>query len=352
MMPRPVFFSIILLCVSLTLMLQAQRNGRLQTLYWLPLIFFLWANLHIQFIYGLVVLGLFVAITAAQRFAPRLGIAPTFLEGPTLPLPPLIAVFASCVLATLISPYSYHLYGVIFTYSRSTLIYSIIKELQPVSFRGYENFAELLLTSAAFYAVGCRQKVDLFKLALLMMSCVVAFRTMRDSWFLCVIAAACIADAPVAQAERDPAEKPWELACVFAIVAVMLLLLSSGTDFTTRGLDRAISSRFPVNAVNFIHQNRLPGPLYNTFDWGGFLTWYMPEYPVVVDGRTDLYGDQLNKLLFDTQNGEASYKNNPYLNQAGIVLLHRQDGLVSTLALDPRFQKVYEDQIATVFVRQ
>ena len=352
MMPRPVFFSIILLCVSLTLILQAQHQGRVQTLYWLPLIFFLWANLHIQFIYGLVVLGLFVAMNAAQRFASRLGMAPIFLESPTLPLPPLIGVFAGCVLATLISPYSYHLYGVIFAYSRSTLIYSIIKELQPVSFRGYENFAELLLAGAAFYTVGRQKKIGLFKLALLVMACVVAFRTMRDSWFLCVIAAACIADVPIAQAERDPEEKPWELAGVFAIVAVTLLLLSSGTDFTARGLDRTISGRFPVKAVNFIHQNRLSGPLYNTFDWGGFLTWYMPDYPVVVDGRTDLYGDQLNKLLFDTQNGESSYKNNPYLNEAGIVLLHRQDGLVSTLALDPRFQKVYEDQIATVFVRQ
>ena len=104
MMPRPVFFSIILSCVSLTLILQAQRHGRMQALYWLPLIFFLWANLHIQFIYGLAVLGLFVAINAAQRLGSRLGIAPAFLESPTLPLPPLIGVFAGCVLATVDQP--------------------------------------------------------------------------------------------------------------------------------------------------------------------------------------------------------------------------------------------------------
>ena len=351
MMPRPVFFSIILLCLTLTWLLQAQCQGRMQTLYWLPLIFFLWANLHIQFIYGLAMVGLFLVVNAAQRLASRLGLSPAWLEDPTLPLTPLIGMFAACVLATLISPYSYHLYGVIFAYSRSTLIYSIIKELQPVSFRGYENFVELLLAGAAFLAVGWQKKVDLFKLGLLVVACVLAFRTMRDSWFLCIAAAACIADVPVADAERDAAEKPWELAGVFATVAVVLLLLSSGTDFTTRGLDRAISSRFPVNAVNFIHQNRLPGPLYNTFDWGGFLTWYMPDYPVVIDGRTDLYGDQLNQLLFATRSGDQSYKNDPYLNQAGVVLLPRQDGLVSTLALDPRFQKVYQDQIAAVFVR-
>ena len=352
MMPRPVFFSVILSCVTLTLILDAQRVRRVQTLYWLPVIFLFWANLHIQFIYGLAIVGLLFACNLAQRIAASLGFSPSYLEEPALPLQPLAAIFAACVLATLISPYSYHLYGVIFEYSRSKLIYSIIKELQPLGFRGYENFVELLLAGAAFFAVGWQKKIDPFKLALLVAASVIAFRTMRDSWFLCVAAVACLADASRATAEPDAQEKSWELAAVFAIVLAALLLFARSADFSARGLDAAISSMFPVKAVNFLRQNPVPGPLYNTFDWGGFLTWYMPGYPVVVDGRTDLYGDDFNQLLFDTQNGEASYKDNPYLNEAGVVLLHRRDGLVASLDLDPRFRKIYEDPIATVFVRQ
>lgn len=57
MMPRPVFFSIALLGATLTLLLEAQRTRDIRKLYWLPLIFLLWANLHIQFIYGLAVWG-------------------------------------------------------------------------------------------------------------------------------------------------------------------------------------------------------------------------------------------------------------------------------------------------------
>ena len=361
MMPRPVFFSIILLCVTLTLVLQAQHNGRVRTLYWLPLIFLFWANLHIQFIYGLAVVGLLVACNAAQRFAARLGVDLEHLEPPRLPLGALAAVFAGCALATLVGPYSYHLYGVILEYFHSKLIYAMIKELQPLSFRGYENYVELLLAGAAFFAIGWQKKVDLFKLTLLAMASVLAFRTMRDSWFLCIVAAGCIADAAGASVvgamgrESEPLqsqETPLELAGVFAAVALALLLFAPGSDFTTRGLDEAISGRFPVNAVNFLRQNSVPGPLYNTFDWGGFLTWYMPNDPVVIDGRTDLYGDKLNKRLLETQNGDLSYKDNPYLNQSGVVLLRRQDGLAAALAIDPRFHKIYEDRIATVFVRQ
>src|SRR5258708_27968035 len=49
--PRPVFLSMILYTAVLTLTLEANRTGSIRPLYWLPLIFVLWANLHIQFIY-------------------------------------------------------------------------------------------------------------------------------------------------------------------------------------------------------------------------------------------------------------------------------------------------------------
>ncbi|HMK21032.1 MAG TPA: hypothetical protein VK466_01780, partial [Terriglobales bacterium] len=90
---------------------------------------------------------------------------------------------------------------------------------------------------------------------------------------------------------------------------------------------------------------------YNSFDWGGFLIWYMPDYPVAIDGRTDLYGDELGRRFLATADGDPTYLTDPYLNQAGIVLLQRELPLTAILAHDPRFAKVYEDRIATVFVR-
>src|ERR1019366_2835625 len=62
LMPRPVFVTMILFAVVLTFLLEAQRTGRMRLLWWLPLVFVLWANIHIQFIYGLAVLGLFMGI--------------------------------------------------------------------------------------------------------------------------------------------------------------------------------------------------------------------------------------------------------------------------------------------------
>ena len=215
---------------------------------------------------------LLVGINLLQHLAGRLGLASAFLVPPTLPLKELSAIFAACLLATCFGPYSFHLYQVIFEYSKAKLPYLMIRELQPLNFRFSAHYVQLLLAAAGFFAVGYQKKIDPFKLALLTIASIVAFRTMRDSWFICISAAACIADFPAEPASRDRAETPLEIAGVAATVLVLLLLFARNTDFNTRGLDAVVSSQFPVGAANFLRQNRLSGPLYNDLDWGGFLT--------------------------------------------------------------------------------
>lgn len=366
-MPRPFFFSIALFAVTLTLLLDANRTGRIQRLYWLPLVFCLWANLHIQFIYGLFLLGLFVAVNVVLRLSSAFRVTRDFLLAPSLPLAPLIVLSAGCLAATLLGPYTYHPYQVVYEYSKAKFTYSVIIELQPLAFRDFTNFVELFLTAAAFFAVGWKRKLDLFQLALLTAASVIAYRTMRDAWFICLPAAACIAEALAVQsksagaaadtpqnrfAEKWFAESWLEKLGIAAAVVVLLALMSNATDFTQRGLDRVISSQYPVNAVNFLRRNPVPGPLYNNLNWGGFLMWYMPQYPVAIDGRNDLYGDQFDKIFFNSQNGEKSYQTDPYLNEAGVVLLFSDLPLAKLLTVDPRFQLIYRDPIATVFARR
>ena len=356
-MPRPFFFSITLFAVTLTLLLEAIRSGQVKPLYWLPLIFLLWANLHIQFIYGLFLVGLFVGVNLFQRATEAVGFKLDLFSPPVLPVKDLTLIGIGCVLATLIGPYSYHPYQVVYEYSKAKFTYSVIIELQPLSFRGYSHFAELFLTAAGFFAVGWRRKLDLFKLTLMTAASVISYRTMRDAWFVCLPAAACVADAfvPHTEAERyeSSLSETWlEKLTVAAAVAVLLAAAANGTDFTQRGLDRAISSAYPVNAINFLRRNPVQGPLYNALNWGGFLMWYMPEYPVAVDGRNDLYGDELDKVFFNSQNAEASYTTDPYLNESGVVLLGSEMPLAKILSVDPRFQLIYHDDIATVYAKR
>ena len=373
--PRPFFFSITFFAVTLTLLLEADRSRRIEGLYWLPLIFVVWTNLHIQFIYGLFLVGLFIGVNLVERIAQALGIFPRFLLPRKLSTVQLVAIGVACALATLLGPNSYHPYVVVFEYSKAKFTYSVIVELQPLSFRYTSEFLELLIAAAGFFAIGWQAKqsrsnensirLDLFKLALVAAGVVVAFRTMRDGWFICLPAAACVADAfrawaeercPEAATERTPvpgiAGETWlEKLGIAAAVAVCLVLVANAVNFNERGLDRAISADYPVNAINFLRRNPVPGPLYNNLNWGGFLMWYMPDYAVAIDGRNDLYGDELDKIFYASESAEESYKTDPYLSEAGVVLLDSKLPLAKVLTIDPRFQLLYHDDIATVFGR-
>ncbi len=366
LMPRPVFVTMILFMVTLTFLLESQRTGCMRLLWWLPLVFALWANVHIQFIYGLASVGLFVGINLLQRLASRFGVELGFIQPPTLPLSGLIGVTFACFAATFIGPYTYHLYPVVAEYATQPVPYSMIQELQALTFTSIEQFVLVLLTASAFFAVGWQRKLDLFKLSLLIAATIIAFRSARDAWFVAICAVMFLADlrarqdstkqaSPKQDLPKEVPRKPVlnlpELAGVAAVLAIGMLLLARDTGFNTRDLDRAISREYPVDAANFVRQNSFSGPLYNNLDWGGFLIWYLPQYPVAIDGRTNLYGDQMNMLMYKSSGGDESYTSDPYLNEAGLVLLPKKLPLAQLLTIDPRFRLVYRDQLAFVFAR-
>jgi hypothetical protein len=56
--------------------------------------------------------------------------------------------------------------------------------------------------------------------------------------------------------------------------------------------------------------------------------------------------------FFDTGGGDESYVTDPYLDKSGIVLLPRDLPLAAALQSDQRFQQIYQDRLAVVFVRR
>jgi hypothetical protein len=359
LMPRPVFFSMTFYVVELTLILEVERSGEARRLWWLPPLFLLWANLHIQFIYGLFLLGLMTVppvLHAAARLHPT---AARWMQAHSEPsrlrLPQLGAVLAACVAVTCIGPYSYHLYEVVIGYSRAKLTYSTILELQPVSFTYAEQYVPLLITAAAFFALGQRKHIATYQMLLLIAATLVSLRTERDTWFICLTAAMILAESlgsmPGRLREIAPARRFWlETAGVGTAWVLCTLLIAQNTNFNSRELNRAISATFPVDACNYLRRTQPPGPMYNSFNWGGFLTWYLPMYPVVVDGRNDLYDGPLGETLVRTQAEPGFYRKNPYLNESGFVLVEAKDDLDRQLSLDPGYRRVYTDEQAEIFV--
>ena len=122
--------------------------------------------------------------------------------------------------------------------------------------------------------------------------------------------------------------------------------------FSRERLSAEIGTAFPVNAMRYIEQNHLSGRLYNTIGNGGFLMFALPRLPVAIDGRTNLYGNARNQQFYDTMRGRPSWSSDPDLDSSQLVVLETEIALSSLLRQDPRFQLLYEDDVACVFARR
>jgi len=57
-------------------------------------------------------------------------------------------------------------------------------------------------------------------------------------------------------------------------------------------MDQQVHSGLPMKAVKWIRANQPEGQMFNAYNWGGYLQWELPQYPVFIDGRADLYGEK------------------------------------------------------------
>jgi hypothetical protein len=342
MLERPWHYTIILttLCLHTACEMRAGKSAR--QFWWLVPCFALWANLHIQFVLGFGVLGLGILAT---------GIEQRRADNNAWPWRGWIVLLVVCVLATLVNPYHIRLYQVVWEYASQTGAMRLVSELSPPGIRLFWNWA--LFTLLAWAGWKCLvQRLPLFETAFFIVGAIFSLRMQRDIWFGAVIAALVL--TAKSQAAAMPRRRILEMAG--AILAASLLArlvwpIANGSH------NPEVKNReeFPAEAVEFIRESRPPGPLYNHFNWGGYLIWTLPEYPVSLDGRTNLYGEERLLRAFNTWNGEEGWDRDSDLLAAGVILVPAskklQTELLERLRKSPdRWRVVYEDEVAVVFV--
>lgn len=357
---RPVSFTILFFTVELALIFWAQEARNLRILYWLPLVFFAWANFHIQFVYGLLVLGLFAAVLTTEYWVYHQWPSSRSwtVEAEAFPPARLWGIFAACFVATFLNPYTVGIYGVLVRLVSNSWEFDAIRELMAPTFRVPSDYAHLLLVAAAFFVLG-RRKIDPFKLALLTFTAMVSFRSMRDVWFACIPAALIIAvsvrkTAPESATDGEapaPAFGAKARQLIPVLAGALLVIVLSGADYglSNRALSQTVHDSFPLDAAKFVEEHHFPGPLYNNFNWGGFLITNLPDYPVSIDGRTDVYGDDYFRQEIETLMGKR--ESDPVLDRANVVLIPASVPLAAMLHSSPQFTLVYSDKMAVVFVR-
>ncbi|MGA2426746.1 MAG: hypothetical protein ABSG07_22320, partial [Terriglobales bacterium] len=329
---------------------------------WLPVLFFFWANLHGQFLNGLLLLGLYLAAEVTEYLLHISGVSA--FSAPAHSLAKVAAIAGLSVIATLLTPYSFQLFKGAFETAYGKVLFENFQEMQAFAFRRPQHFVLLLLVMAAFLALGRQRSRDLFKLSVISIFVMLTFRVQRDVWCVVFPAIAVIADA-VAGWQHEPelrksgrrSKQTWKWETPLLAVLVLVVFLAAAIRIPgSEALMNQVSRVFPVKACDFIRANQLPGPMFNAYSWGGFLTWYLPEYPVSIDGRLNLYGDEINERYFKVIDGTQRLETDPGFTGARIILLERDSGMLKALttlpALREQFRVAYQDDVAAVVVRQ
>ncbi len=135
------------------------------------------------------------------------------------------------------------------------------------------------------------------------------------------------------------------------LIIVVALIRISG-PISTQANEAEQAENLPVAAINYLRENEPPGPMFNNYNWGGYIVWKLPQYPVFVDGRTDLYGDELLREYLATVFANSGWKET--LDEYGIKLVFVETAapLAKELRQETGWEEVYRDEMASILVRQ
>jgi hypothetical protein len=253
----------------------------------LPLIFFVWANIHAEFFSGLVLFGIFFLTDTAIAWWREKKIS---WGG----IPFAFTMLAASVITPLFNPYGAGLYGEIFRvmFSGNTMKY--IQEWQsPFSMQA--TFSPTTIAISFLFSVFILLVIKYYKrltptaLAAGLIFFLLFIKAMRMGPLFVIIAIPLICEGFVYASAEFSAH--WHLVSrrmkiffkgIGLVVSVAALCLVFFAPITLA------ATQYPASAVAFLNQSAAQGNhivLLNYYSWGGYLIWNVPEIKVFIDGR-------------------------------------------------------------------
>jgi hypothetical protein len=169
-----------------------------------------------------------------------------------------------------------------------------------------------------------------------------------------VIAAALpVASASSAVSQRRPDSsrfRPLFIGAVLILIAVFALVKWVSL---ARNQDAREAEQFPRKAVAFLRAGDYPRRVFVYYDWGGYAIWELyPEYRVFVDGRADLYGDDLLRQFKTAVHLRTGWRDVLDRWKVEAILVPPSCALAQALLLDPNWHAAFSDSKAMIMVRK
>jgi hypothetical protein len=334
---RPHLISFVLVAVFLETLV-AYRGGRADRRIWILVpVTILWANLHAGFLSGIMLVWVFAIVGGVERRkdAGRL-----------------LLVAALATAAGALTPAGPEIYVFSIYLAR---VSNQVAEWQPPGIRDPLAFTvTLLVLGTPALLAFTRKRCDAALLTTALVFGFLALGAIRNVWLagLLVIPALTVALEGTAWIPGPGPSSSHEtrtlnLARVIVLVGGLFFAFSvlSGTESTLRA-----EAPFPKAAAEELATLE-PGRMANPYDWGGYLIWKLPDFPVSADGRADLYGETILEDIQKLERLEPGWR--AFLDDRDVkyVLWQEDRPLAQALRLLDDWTLVYEDREAVLFQR-
>jgi len=350
---RPQMFTFTLASLLLWLLETGQDRPRL--LFWIPPLFLLWLNLHAGFALGpalLLAYGIGLIMETAAGNTPWRQARPIVLR--------VLLLLLACLALVPLNPSGTQLYRYPFDTLRSSGMRSLIGEWRSPDFHEWLYRPLLLVWLLVLTALASSRSRPKGRVIVpLLLTSFAALDAVRHIPIFLLVAIPTIATAlpsaspSLAVSQRRPDSSRFRPLFIGAVLVLMAVFALVRWVSLARNQEAREAEQFPQKAVAFLRAGDHPQRIFVFYDWGGYAIWKLyPEYRVFVDGRADLYGDDLLrqsiKTVVDLRTGWRDVLDSWKVEA---VLVPPTCALAQALLLDPGWHAAFSDSKAIILLR-
>ncbi len=340
---------------SLLLWLLEQRERRPRLLLVIPPMFLLWLNLHAGFALGpalMLAYAFGLLVEAALGEASWQTVRPLVLR--------VLGVLVICVAIVPLNPRGVQLYRYPFDTVLSSSMRSFIVEWFSPDFHQARFMPYLLVWLALLLVLaGGSRRPAIRILVPLILTAGLSLDAVRHIPIFVLLAVPVIAKGlstrfPLRSEAlgRSYADgvKP-----IFVVLALVLMAGFAVTRWTVlvRGQAAAVAEAIPEKAVEVLESGNYGERLFAYYDWGGYAIFKLyPKYRVFIDGRADLYGDDVLHQFQAAAQVRSGWKEVVDGWQLRTVLVPQNCALAQALMLAPDWRIQYTDSQSVLLVRE
>jgi hypothetical protein len=345
--PRPQMFTFALYAVFVYVL--ATTDAAAPRRAWvLPPLMAVWVNLHLGFMFGLMVVALWTVASLYEC-----------VRGAPVDARQVLAIAAACVAAACLNP---HGPAILWFPARYVFDSEVTQSYVAEWHRpGLLNpFHTAIFASAALLAwsVISRTRPRPFLVLLALAASVLAMQAVRNAPFAALlvvpVAGGMLARRwPSMRAERDSSVRMPRHAAV-ALFAITAALVGSIAVSTGGGVSLWSPSEhgYPSQAVAYVAEHEAGKRLLNDYTFGGYeLSKLYPQTKVFIDGRSEFYGDAFLGDWLGLVRANPGWQQTLARYDPDVVLLTPDRPLIAELRKDPAWHEAYADAHAVVMVK-